>query len=216
MQISIDRTGFPFIGGGGLLVHLLPVTKVQFERFLAESPPHSPYGDTWYETVLQINPRVSYRHFTAENREGIFITGILPEEALGFARWLGEGFRLPSLHEWRMVYQALLQRDMVERKLLQQLLSACGEQARTILEKLVAHPTPAKARSGQIRWLDLALMHHGLVEWVKDNSKYIGLGSPRPQFYSNLWNPLVDEVAPLRPGERLAYFGFRLVRPVPR
>ena len=100
MRFSCDRTGFPLITVPEAMVamHLLPVTKVQFERFLAEP---NTYGDAWYEEVLTLNPRISYRQCTAENRERLFLTGIVPEEALAFARWMGDGFDLPTVAEWR-------------------------------------------------------------------------------------------------------------------
>ncbi len=40
-------------------------------------------------------------------QERLFITGLWPDEALAFARWLGEGFDLPTLAEWRAIYAAL-------------------------------------------------------------------------------------------------------------
>ena len=85
MQFSCDRTGFPLIAvpSVGVEVQLLPVTKIQFECFLAEP---NDFGDAWYEEVLTFNPRISYRQFMADTRERLFITGILPEEALAFAR----------------------------------------------------------------------------------------------------------------------------------
>jgi hypothetical protein len=51
-----------------------------------------------------------------------------------------------------------------------------------------------------------------VVEWVRQGQTWVGLGAPRPQFHPNLWDPLTNEVKPLRLDERLPYFGFRLVR----
>ena len=55
-------------------------------------------------------------------------------------------------------------------------------------------------------------MAEGVVEWAGKGGSWVGLGAPRPDFQPNLWNPLVEEVRANRPGERLRYFGFRLVR----
>jgi hypothetical protein len=60
--------------------------------------------------------------------------------------------------------------------------------------------------------LDLSLLRGGLVEWVRRDQTWLGVGAPRPEFYPNLWDPLTNEVKPLHADERLPYFGFRLVR----
>ena len=106
MLFSCDRTGFPLIAVPEVAAHvqLLPVTKAQFECFIVEP---NPFGDAWYEEVLQLNPRVTYRRYGADERARLFLTGILPEEALLFARWVGEGFDLPTVDEWRAIYAAL-------------------------------------------------------------------------------------------------------------
>ncbi len=83
---------------------MLPVTKIQFERFLAES--HN-LGDDSYKEALRLNPSVSHQQFTPDNREQLFVTGILPQEALNFARWMGNEFDLPTVEEWRFIYDAL-------------------------------------------------------------------------------------------------------------
>ncbi|MBM3239019.1 formylglycine-generating enzyme family protein [Candidatus Poribacteria bacterium] len=206
MQFLFDRTGFPLIRVPevGLDVQLLPVTKVQFERFIAEP---NGFGDTWYEEILGVNPRVSYRQFTADNREGIFITGLLPEEAVSFARWMGDGFTLLTIEEWRTIYKALEHRP-VESGELEKLRSQCSaEQPLVILEQLREQLEPRS-------WLSLSLMYGGLVEWVRGENSWAGLGVPRYEFYPNLWDPLADVVSPLHPDERLPYFGIRLVRKV--
>jgi hypothetical protein len=59
---------------------------------------------------------------------------------------------------------------------------------------------------------EFCLFHGGLVEWVRHGESWVGLGAPRPEFHPHLWNPLTHEVKPIRPDERLPYFGLRLVR----
>lgn len=212
MQWSFDKTGFPLIYISGLQVQLLPVTKVQFERFLTE---YRKFGDSWYENLLSINPRVSYRTFTSENREGIFITGLLPSEITPFIEWMGDGFRLPTLKEWRDIYYKLkkttFKREMLENFILQ----SKSEQTKTIIEKLVeqlTHEMIYQKPRRDLNWLDVTLMYYGLVEWIKEGGRYVGVGAPRPSFYPNLWDPLRDVVQPLKENERLFYFGFRLIR----
>ena len=85
MSSWCDPCGFPVIPveSLGLSVHLLPVAKVQFERFLAEP---NDYGDSWYEELLALNPRSSHTRLDNETRERAFLTGVVPEEARAFAK----------------------------------------------------------------------------------------------------------------------------------
>jgi len=53
-----------------------------------------------------------------------------------------------------------------------------------------------------------------VVEWVhtsKHPGDFAGLGTPRPQFQPNLYDPLNDVVRPLSRENRIKYFGFRLI-----
>src|SRR5712692_8216258 len=111
MRLCCDRTGFPLLEWAetGLAMSLLPVTKVQFECFLAEP---NEFGDKWYEEVLAVSPRVPWRQFDTGNRERLFLTGIQPNEALAFARWLGEDFDLPTEAEWRDMAHWLINSDL--------------------------------------------------------------------------------------------------------
>jgi hypothetical protein len=204
MQFLFDRTGFPLIclPKIGLGVQLLPVTKIQFEQYLTEA---DIYGDMWYKAVLHENPRVSYRYFTPDNREGIFITGILTQEARKFSEWIGTGYRLLTVGEWRSIY-LVLQNSCFEEEEFQQLLSCCdGAQARFILSELRAQLRPRC-------WLDLSLMQGGLVEWVGQADAWVGIGQPRSVFRHNLWDPLTEVLTFVDPKRRLQYVGFRLVR----
>lgn len=202
MRFSCDGTGFPMVhlDGSELALSLLPVPKVQFERFLAEP---NEYGDQWYEEVLSVNPRVSWQRFEAEQRERLFLTGILPEEALAFARWLGEGFDLPTISEWRKLDQLLTQTPLPSS--VQETLTSCPmhRAAHAILRRLLRQLQPKS-------WGELALLRGGLIEWVRVGQEFAGLGAPRPQFLPNTFNPQHDDpVRPLR--KRVPYFGFRLV-----
>jgi formylglycine-generating enzyme required for sulfatase activity len=106
MLISTDRTGFPLVvvEEAGVEIQLLPVTKWQFAQFMAEAKTELQEA---YQEMLTLNPAAAHEHFSDREREQLFVSGILPEEALAFARWLGEGFDLPTLKEWRAVYAAL-------------------------------------------------------------------------------------------------------------
>ena len=201
MLISFDKTHFPLVvvEDAGVEVHILPVTKIQFEQFMMETGSVS--ADR-YEAMLALNPMVAFDHFTADDRERLFITGILPEEALEFARWLGEGYDLPTVTEWRKLLAALRREPPPRQHRLTDLIEAPSD---TILERI---ETQLHIRS----MLDYTLMRGGLVEWVWQDKQPVGLGAPRPSFHPNLWNPLVNVVKPIRLDQRIPYFGFRLIR----
>ncbi len=201
MLLSFDKTNFPLLAieRVGVEIHLLPVTKWQFEQFLAES---KAVGEAQYQEMLALNPAISPDQFTVDEPEQLLVSGILPAEALAFARWLGEGFDLPTLKEWRAIYTILRSRPLPKHGLSSELVDG---PAGDLLDKFSAHPHI-------LSMLDFSLMRHGLVEWVRQDKKLVGLGAPRPEFYPNLWDPLTHEVNLIHPDERMACFGFRLVR----
>ncbi len=201
MLVSFDRTNFPLIAVAevGIEAHLLPVTKCQFEQFLADA---GEVSRSLYRRMLKLNPRILPDDLTLDNRERLFVTGILPAEAQAFAEWLGEGFDLPTVKEWRAIYGALRWTLPPRHDLAAELAEGVTG---TILNKLTDQICPSFM-------LDLALMREGVVEWVRHEEGWVGLGAPRPQFHPNLWDPLSHEVRPMQLDERLPYFGFRLVR----
>ena len=201
MLLCHDKTGFPLliVEDAGVEVHLLPVTKLQFEQFTTET---NIISQSHYQEMVALNAITSPHHFAPEERERLFVTGILPEEALAFARWLGDGFDLPTTREWREVYAAL-RRVPTPRQ--NPLLDVVDGVAKAILERF--------SEQLELRSLrDYTLMEGGLVEWVRQEKRLMGLGVPRPEFHANLWDPLVNEVKPIRLDQRIPYFGFRLVR----
>lgn len=201
MLFACDRTQFPLVRltNPQIEVHLLPLTKVQFEQFLAET---ARFGDGWYEQLLSLNSRVSWRCFSDLQRERLFLTGILPEELSEFARWLGAGFDLPTVDEWRSACEAL---GCVSADRLEEVLPLLCEPARVILQKLHHQWSPSTLA-------EIGLFRYGVVEWVRDDHRWVGLGSPRSDFHSNLWNPLETLVVPTQYPDRLHFFGGRLVR----
>jgi hypothetical protein len=201
MLLSLDKTNFPLIAveAASIETHLLPISKVQFEQFLAD---FGPGESAAYQEMLALNPAAAPAQFTLDERERLFVTGILPDEALAFARWLGEGFDLPTVKEWRAMHTALRRMSTPIRDELT--TNMADGPAKTMLDKLERlHPNSM---------LDVSLMRHGLVEWVRKDKSFVGLGVPRPEFQGNLWDPMVNEVAPINLTARVPYFGFRLVR----
>jgi len=204
MFFGYDRTGFPLIPvfETGIEAHLLPVTKIQFEDFLKDT---GRSADSGYTEMLELNPRVSHQKFTSENREGLFITGVLPDEAKDFARWMGEEYDLMTTAEWRCVHEEL---STVSDPLYAStdIPAQCPTKpVGELLERLKEQCQPKTL-------FDMTLMQDGVVEWMRQDDAWVGLGCPRREFYPHLWNPLTDVIRPVDLKFRLKYFGFRLVR----
>lgn len=201
MLISSDRTNFPLIvvEEAGVEVHLLPVTKVQFGQFVDETKIIEPAA---YKTMLSLNPAVAPRQLLIEEREQLFISGVLPNEALAFAHWLGQGYDLPTIKEWRDIYAALRREPPPRHTLLTDVVEGA---AQIILQKFAEHLHLRSMR-------DFSLMQGGLVEWARKGKAWVGLGVPRPEFHPNLWDALTHEIKPIHSNQRVPYFGFRLVR----
>jgi len=197
-----DKTGFPIILLDNFSIHLTPVARVQLETFANET------GS--FIELSQLNPTTSYDELDSDSYERLFVTGITPEEALAFAKWLGDDFDLPTLDEWHDVYRRL-QSTFIE------LPQPTSEPASAFFSKLYALlPRIRYLRDSSFKHvgLELALMRGGLVEWVSSGDEYIGVGAPRNIFHPNTWNPLKDEIRPIRIEQRIHFFGFRLVRRV--
>jgi hypothetical protein len=212
MQWSPDRTGYPVLELPelGLAAHLLPVSKRQFERFLAEPVLDGGlFGDSWYESVLAVSPRVTLRDAQPENYEAQFLDAILPAETERFACWLGSGYDLPRVETWRQVDELLRRQslDEIEVAALRSDERLCPS-ARELLDCWIGMRNPQT-------WAELGLFEGGLLEWVRISPRrFGGLGRPRQEFQRILINPQRDDpVKPIR-AERLRSFGFRLVRPL--
>jgi len=71
MLISFDKTGFPLLvlEGMGIEMHLLPVSKRQYEQYLAKAG----WGArALYKKMLALNPAVAPADFGVTNREQLF------------------------------------------------------------------------------------------------------------------------------------------------
>jgi hypothetical protein len=200
MLLQSDVLGFPMVSIPeiNLSVSLLPVTKFQFERFIAQE---NPYSDSWYDKALELNPRCSWRKIDESNRENLFMTGILPSEALDFASWMGKGFDLPHAWEWQQVFR-VMKGSSVSTLALQAFHGHAT--AKSIIDSLVAQIRPSN-------WAELSLLKGGLMEWVRNGEVFGGFGVPRARFLPNAFNPEIQKPKRPLPAERSRYFGFRLV-----
>jgi hypothetical protein len=201
----IDRAGYPMIRVEPLncFVHLFPVTKMQFEKFIL-SAAGTDFNDEWYAARLGLNPRASYRNVSREDYEGLFATSITTTEVETFASWLkrgSESFSLLSVEEWKQSYQWLL------------------------TKKLTAPPPEVTELDALATWQfiqtqlspqylsDLALMSDGVMEWVvfknsHQEKSYCGLGLPRAHFATQPFRTIFEPSIPFTDSPR--NFGFRL------
>jgi hypothetical protein len=207
-QWDVDRCGYPLIRVEPInaFVHLFPITKPQFEQFLAGAPTLN-RGDEWYHDFLQTNPRLSPVSAAWMDYEKWFATGLFANEAQEYIHWSGASYRAPTMREWQHAF-AWMERQAVP-VLPAGLAARLAPTAKFIWNKLREHiVTPTLA--------DLALMRNGIIEWVIGaNSQWVGMGNPRPQFYRAIHNPY-SEFTPIVSTQRssLRHWGLRPVRTI--
>jgi hypothetical protein len=212
-----DKTGFPMIWAGeiGAYIHWLPVTKVQFEYFLCDAP-GAQFDEQWYNSILGLNERVTPKRAARSNYWQLFLTGILPSEAVRFAEWCGDEYRLPTPEEWKRAYQAFQSISAMDP-----LVSDPGlnERTRTIVIKLdeISKGIARSAINARPRTLtDQMLMRFGVMEWVQyeqHGQRWGGMGQTDSSFQSVMRKPDADPETPREPEQhRLRQYGFRLLR----
>jgi hypothetical protein len=199
----VDASGYPlvFVEPLDAYVQLFPVTKPQFERFIASSK-HPELGDDWYGEILTMNPRASYRDEDVRARERLFMTGVTPEEALSFGRWMGRDYSLLTAQEWAVCYEWF-----------------AGHAAPSAPRDLRGHMSQDALAVWNVvedQWLEgrrqsslqeLSLMTQGILEWVVERpGRYCGLGEPAA---TKLQRKADDPVRPVGQ-RRLRNLGFRL------
>ena len=198
-QWQVDASGYPLILVEPLdaYVHLFPVTKPQFEKFIASSRKPG-FGDEWYTTLLELNPRVSYRSADVSSPDGLFMTGVTTDEASDFSRWLGRDYRLLTAGDWTICSNWFAAQDAVS--LSDELRGRLSQDAAAIWELV-----ETQWLDGQSTLQDLSLMREGILEWVVERpGRYCGVGEPA---LSKLQRKASD---PVRPLGRLKNLGFRL------
>lgn len=173
--IKSDRTGFPLIGreNWNFYISLFPVSKYQFERFMADSGPRKIsnnsliYTDNWYHNILKLNPRSSWKQYEDKQWQ-LFITGITREEISPFLKYLGKDFRLPEEKEWIALFEHSAKiREVIETS--KRLFTQLSPPASLWIEKGL-YP----------------LVEEGLLEFLSDGNC---IGKPFYGLLPNTYNP---------------------------
>jgi hypothetical protein len=208
-RIRIDgRCGFPMIpSSDNVWIGLWPVTKVQFEAFIADggwcgSRP-GVKSDGIYAEMLTLNPRRSHLFFGSHDYERLFVGGVLPDEIGEFCAWMGEGYGIPTVKEWREFYLSVLDNPRIYPPYTPRPPDLAGIPAAIWERNAGLHPEP----------LRFCLLHGGLVEWAArsaEDPRPVGIAArPRGSFHRNAWQAMQIIEPEVR---RLHFFGFRLIR----
>jgi len=229
LSIQLDQTGFPLIEITGLnfAISWLPVTKIQFEQFMCDT---NLFDDAWYQGMLEnFTPRISPGVIRLGDYWNLFMTGIMPSEAVRFANWMGREYRLPTSHEWKEAlsllarYPALPEHveaiitykdDSTKQFISERAALVC----RNFEEVTVADSNQLVGTDGR-RLCDQMLMRLGVVEYVYEDNQmntFSGWGQPNRRFFGGTFNPIRDtrpiQLVNRAEGTRMKHFGFRLIR----
>lgn len=176
--------------GWDYYISLFPVSKYQFERFMAEEGPRRGlYTDRWYRDILRGNPRRSWKRCEERPWE-LFLTGVSMEGIVPFLKYLGRGYRLPEVDEWK----GLLGVEGELRRMESHLKEMCRGQS--------APPV--------ILWIErglFPLVSEGLIEML-EGGEYIG--RPYQGLLPNTWSP--GDVREVNWDVCAHVVGFRVVR----
>ena len=221
--VHLDPTGFPMIKIPtlDLAIAWLPVTKIQFERYMCDTNLHD---ETWYRSILNTyTPRISPGAMTTGNYWNIFMTGILPAEAERFARRLGHEYRLPTAKEWKAALD-ILAATPANPTFIEDIIGQAGinERAAVIsrrLEAITAGDANQLVGTAGRRLCDQMLMRLGVLEYVYEDDQmctFAGWGQPNRRFVGGVTNPIREDKPEVllnrTEGAQMKHFGFRVVR----
>jgi hypothetical protein len=214
-RFIFDRVGFPMIRIEALdgYLHWFPVTKIQYETFLA-SDQGMCFDESGYAELLATNPRTTTKKLTPEDYWTAFVTGLRPSEVVPYAKWSqsmdpGVIDTLPSQKDWIAAYGELKQSAAIEVADLAEM--SPSTRAREVLIRV------GRVTGSERSVADQMLLRGGVMDWVKSGSRqgtWAAFGQPDPRFYATLFDP--DSGRPSYPidpeGVRLGSHGFRLIR----
>lgn len=224
-NLEFDRAGFPMVWLDSINahMHLLPVTKIQFEYFLWDAPA-SNLDQGWLDRMYKLNERVTPKKIGKSNYWRAFMSGLAPMEAERFASWAGGSgedaqYSLPTDEEWRSAYKEVQLRACIDQATLNtsKRLSA---RAQELFRKV------ADATAPHLSLADQMLFDGGVLEWLQssDNnpspSGYTAHGQSNRAWdrgFSGNWTirPFPVKSVPKGPDDnesRWPFCGFRLLR----
>lgn len=214
--IILDKTGFPMVWVEAIdaYMHWLPVTKIQFERFICDRP-STRFDWSWYEEVTENNPRIPPQKITIDNYWQAFMTALQPSEVRIFSEFCGAEYEIPTIEQWDRAFSEARSTDPMEWLSFDEL--DLTHRARTVLERMrdLAN-TDLKGEPSQAKQM---LMIWGVMEWVSVNKgevAWAGKGLPNKSFHSRMGTPREPHVKEmLQPdARRMKDFGCRLIRRV--
>jgi hypothetical protein len=177
----LDRTRFPMIWSDSLqgYVHLLPITKIQLECFLADTYDES-YGAAFYEELLQANGRVSPGQIRKENYLQALATGLRIRDVENFAAWCSaerdQPYEILEEGEWFALYDEF----KVKAPWTMEAVVACHPSARAAatLRALGSVVSRLKVNGLPIDQADACLLRGGAFEWVRRGDDFRVAGQP--------------------------------------
>lgn len=206
---KVDASGYPLIWVEPIesYVHLFPITKPQFEKFIVTRRQPT-FGDDWYSKILKMNPRVSYRNQDITMPEHLFMTGVTTEEAASFGKWLGREYSLLTSEEWCKCYE--WSAKQMATSIPEEWSDRISGDARAVWEIIEDQCWGRDSNRRQPPTLqDLSLMTMGILEWASERpGRYCALGEPASESFQRR---ACDPVYPLgAEPRRLRNLGFRL------
>lgn len=208
--VTTDITGFPLVHllDLGLAVHLWPIAHTQFTACLEDRQDLL----TSYVAACAVQPPSASnpRPSGLENR---IMTGVVPEDLIAFAEWMNDRRRpenedgryaIPNVEQWRAVHEYLQYERFDPHQ--EAISGVCSNPIVQDFFQLVL-------RERQLHTLlDLSLMREGVIEWVRDENRWTGLGQPTWDFFPNTFEPMRETIDPIDSTRRQRTFGFRLIR----
>lgn len=215
MEIKLDKAGFPMIKLDVVdaYIHWLPVTKVQLETFLCDAP-STRFDEKWYNDLLDLNKRASIKAAKEQNYWQVFASGVKPEEVQEYADWCGDGYSIPTMDEWKKIYQFGASQPAGEGLFAQ---AGLRERPLALITKLEdINKRIYRATLAQRKLSAQMFMRYGVMEWVQlenRSQEWGGMGQPDSNFQAVLRSPdLGIAETPRSPTTtRLHYYGFRLL-----
>jgi hypothetical protein len=204
-DVKLDPAGFPMVKIGSFYINWLPVTKIQIEYFLSSITDTS-YDESWYNSILDQNPRISPGDTRGDNYYKLFATGVIPRDVKRYVTWCGRGFDIPNEEQWRATLNSV-NVPASEEVINQVIEQAKGERAQLLLRKL------SQIAGDNSTIADHMFLRKGVMEHVYTNGGYGLMGQAASGLVGILSNPSLDKALRNQNEDaRLKHIGFRLIK----